>query len=135
MGLCNRKSTSKLSYFFQDECLDALEDISRKINTDDADMRSHVILSMVKVAAAEADVPPMPSSAMTSFRLLSGYQSASSSSASNASGGFSSYYGCLLLTMLVQSALHATALLKSSAALLVLTALAARNLHAAIQLS
>ena len=34
----------------------------------DPDMRSHVILSMIKVAAAEADVPPLPSSA-TSSRL------------------------------------------------------------------
>ena len=34
----------------------------------DPDMRSHVILSMIKVAAAEADVPPMQSSA-TSSRL------------------------------------------------------------------
>ena len=34
----------------------------------DPDMRSHVILSMIKVAAAEADVPPQVSSA-TSSRL------------------------------------------------------------------
>ena len=51
----------------QDECFEALESISRKINTNDADMRSHVILSMVKVAAAEADVPDLPPSG--SYRL------------------------------------------------------------------
>ena len=32
----------------------------------DADMRSHVILSMIKVARAEADIPPLPSSATSS---------------------------------------------------------------------
>jgi hypothetical protein len=47
----------------KDECFDALESISRKINTNDADMRSHVILSMIKVSAAVADVPLLPSSA------------------------------------------------------------------------
>ena len=46
----------------QDECYDALKSISRKINRNDADMRSHVILSMIKVAAAEADVPDLPPS-------------------------------------------------------------------------
>lgn len=48
---------------FQDECYEALESISRKINTNDADMRSHVILSMIKVSSAAADVPYLPSSA------------------------------------------------------------------------
>ena len=51
----------------QDECFEALESISRKINNNDADMRSHVILSMIKVAAAEADVPDLPPSG--SWRL------------------------------------------------------------------
>ncbi len=48
-------------YFLQlqEECYEALESISRNINTNDADMRSHVILSMIKVAAAEADVPDL----------------------------------------------------------------------------
>ena len=45
------------------ECMDALKTISDKINGKDADMRQHVVLSMFKVAAAEADVPPLPSSA------------------------------------------------------------------------
>ena len=44
----------------QDECYEALESISRKINTNDADMRSHVVLSMIKVSAALADVPYLP---------------------------------------------------------------------------
>ena len=48
--------------YLQEECFEALESISRKINTNDADMRSHVILSMIKVAAAEADVPELPPS-------------------------------------------------------------------------
>ena len=49
--------------FFQDECYEALESISHKINTNDADMRSHVVLSMIKVSAALADVPPAPARA------------------------------------------------------------------------
>ena len=45
---------------FQDECFEALQTISDKIYYNDADMRSHVVLSMVKVSAAVADVPPLP---------------------------------------------------------------------------
>jgi len=44
----------------KDECFAALESISEKVNARDADMRSHIILSMFKVAAAEANVPPAP---------------------------------------------------------------------------
>ena len=60
-----RGSAHSLHFYFllQEECYEALESISRKINTNDADMRSHVILSMIKVAAAEADVPALPPSA------------------------------------------------------------------------
>ena len=47
----------------QEECFEALESISRKINNNDADLRGHVILSMIKVAATEADVPDLPPSA------------------------------------------------------------------------
>lgn len=54
--------TAELLNREKEECYEALESISRKINTNDADMRSHVILSMIKVAAAEADVPPLPPS-------------------------------------------------------------------------
>ena len=58
-----------ISFFpTKDECFEALQNIERKIMAKDPDMRSHVILSMIKVAAAEADVPPLPSSA-TSSRL------------------------------------------------------------------
>jgi len=54
--------TAELLNREKDECYDALKSISRKINRNDADMRSHVILSMIKVAAAEADVPDPPPS-------------------------------------------------------------------------
>lgn len=54
--------TAELLNREKDECYDALKSISRKINRNDADMRSHVILSMIKVAAAEADVPDLPPS-------------------------------------------------------------------------
>jgi len=55
--------TAELLNKEKDECLAALTTISNKINGNDADMRQHVVLSMFKVAAAEADVPPLPSSA------------------------------------------------------------------------
>merc|ERR1719397_1312724 len=42
------------------ECFAALESIAHKINERDADMRSHIVLSMFKVAAAEANVPEPP---------------------------------------------------------------------------
>ena len=57
------KLSNNALFFLQDECLAALTTISNKINGNDADMRQHVVLSMFKVAAAEADVPPLPSSA------------------------------------------------------------------------
>ena len=47
---------------FQVECFGALASIAHKINERDADMRSHIVLSMFKVAAAEANVPEPPSS-------------------------------------------------------------------------
>ena len=50
-------------FYLQEECFEALESISRKINNNDADLRGHVILSMIKVAATEADVPDLPPSA------------------------------------------------------------------------
>ena len=49
-------------YFLQVECFAALESIAHKINERDADMRSHIVLSMFKVAAAEANVPEPPDS-------------------------------------------------------------------------
>ena len=56
-------------FFLQDECFDALQSISTKINTNDPDMRSHVVLSMIKVAAVEADVPPAPISEAVSLAI------------------------------------------------------------------
>jgi hypothetical protein len=47
----------------KDECFSALESIAQKVNDRDADMRSHIVLSMFKVAAAEANVPDAPPSA------------------------------------------------------------------------
>ena len=49
-----------LTFFQQEECFEALESISQKINYNDADIRSHVVLSMIKVSAVLADIPPMP---------------------------------------------------------------------------
>jgi len=42
------------------ECFAALQSIAKKVNDRDADMRSHIVLSMFKVAAAEANVPEAP---------------------------------------------------------------------------
>lgn len=42
------------------ECFAALQSIAQKVNDRDADMRSHIVLSMFKVAAAEANVPDAP---------------------------------------------------------------------------
>ena len=39
------------------ECYDAVKTIADKINSRDADMMSHVIMSVFKVASAEANVP------------------------------------------------------------------------------
>jgi len=50
----------------KDECFEALESLSSKINTNDGDIRSHVVLSMIKVSAVLADVPPRPSGAAAS---------------------------------------------------------------------
>merc|ERR1719430_2196826 len=46
----------------KDECFLALQSIAQKVNDRDADMRSHIVLSMFKVAAAEANVPDAPPS-------------------------------------------------------------------------
>jgi len=42
------------------ECFSALQSIAQKVNNRDPDMRSHIVLSMFKVAAAEANVPEPP---------------------------------------------------------------------------
>jgi len=44
----------------KEECFAALQSIAQKVNNKDADMRSHIVLSMFKVAAAEANVPDAP---------------------------------------------------------------------------
>ena len=44
-------------FFQQVECYDAVKTIADKINFRDADMMSHVIMSVFKVASAEANVP------------------------------------------------------------------------------
>jgi len=46
----------------KEECFEALESIAVKVNQRDADMRSHIVLSMFKVAHAEANVPAPPPS-------------------------------------------------------------------------
>ena len=48
-NISKRQNLFWINFFLQEECFEALESISRKINTNDADMRSHVILSMIKV--------------------------------------------------------------------------------------
>ena len=52
----------------KDECYGAVKTISDRINSRDPDMMSHVIMSVFKVASAEANVPgPRPTTAsMTS---------------------------------------------------------------------
>lgn len=47
----------------KEECFAALQSIAQKVNDRDADMRSHIVLSMFKVAAAEANVPAQPKDA------------------------------------------------------------------------
>ena len=45
----------------KDECYGAVKTISDRINSRDPDMMSHVIMSVFKVASAEANVPgPRP---------------------------------------------------------------------------
>jgi len=53
----------------KDECYGALQSIASKVNNRDADMRSHVVLSMFKVAAAEANVPDPPPSASSKLEV------------------------------------------------------------------
>merc|ERR1712062_230114 len=44
----------------KEECFAVFLSVSKKVNDRDADMRSHIVLSMFKVAAAEANVPEAP---------------------------------------------------------------------------
>jgi len=57
-----KNMSDEMKYKEKEECFAALESIAQKVNERDADMRSHIVLSMFKVAAAEANVPePEPS--------------------------------------------------------------------------
>lgn len=57
-----KNMSDEMKYREKVECFAALESIAHKINERDADMRSHIVLSMFKVAAAEANVPEPPDS-------------------------------------------------------------------------
>jgi len=57
-----KNMSDEMKYREKVECFAALESIAHKINERDADMRSHIVLSMFKVAAAEANVPEPPAS-------------------------------------------------------------------------
>ena len=45
---------------FENECYGSVKTISDRINSRDPDMMSHVIMSVFKVASAEANVPGPP---------------------------------------------------------------------------
>ncbi|TRY71008.1 hypothetical protein TCAL_10692 [Tigriopus californicus] len=85
----NRDSGNLTNYLLnkeKEECFEALESISQKINTNDADMRSHVILSMIKVSSAYANVPELKDGANLveiSFSLLT----------------FTTFYSCVVFTL------------------------------------
>jgi len=55
-----KNMSDEMKYKEKGECFAALESIAQKVNERDADMRSHIVLSMFKVAAAEANVPEPP---------------------------------------------------------------------------
>jgi len=57
-----KNMSDEMKYKEKVECFTALASIAHKINERDADMRSHIVLSMFKVAAAEANVPEPPAS-------------------------------------------------------------------------
>ena len=53
-----------MKYKEKEECYEAVKTVAMKVNHHDPDMMSHVIMSMFKVASAEANVPlPRPSPA------------------------------------------------------------------------
>ena len=56
-----KKNMSDLmKYKEKEECYDAVQTVAQKVNRHDPDMMSHVIMSIFKVASAEANVPPPP---------------------------------------------------------------------------
>ena len=50
---------------FQEECFAALKSIAQKVNNRDADMRSHIVLSMFKVGEMVSGA--VPSKVMVDF--------------------------------------------------------------------
>jgi len=62
-----KNMSDEMKYKEKAECFAALESIAQKVNERDADMRSHIVLSMFKVAAAEANVPEPPPSGAQIF--------------------------------------------------------------------
>jgi len=63
-----KNMSDEMKYKEKAECFAALESIAQKVNERDADMRSHIVLSMFKVAAAEANVPEPPPSGSPIYR-------------------------------------------------------------------
>ena len=60
-----------MKYKEKEECYDAVNTVAMKVNHHDADMMSHVIMSMFKVASAEANVPlPPPTPAPSEGYIL-----------------------------------------------------------------
>lgn len=55
-----KNMSDAMKYSEKEECYEAVANIADKINSRDVDMRSHVIMSMFKVAIAEANVPAPP---------------------------------------------------------------------------
>ena len=49
-----------MKYKEKEECYDAVNTVALKVNQKDPDMMSHVIMSIFKVASAEANVPSPP---------------------------------------------------------------------------
>jgi len=62
-----KNMSDEMKYKEKAECFAALESIAQKVNERDADMRSHIVLSMFKVAAAEANVPEPPPDGAPTF--------------------------------------------------------------------
>ena len=84
-------------YCDQVECYDAVDTVARKINSRDPDMMSHVIMSIFKIAAAEANVPT-PASVLA--------QQTSSSSSSDYLTFCCSIYILLLYPLTIYKWMH-----------------------------
>jgi len=55
-----KQMTDEMLWTEKEECSEAVASIAARINKEDADMRSHVVMSIFMVASAEANVPPEP---------------------------------------------------------------------------